>query len=67
MRSDAYAQPFLDDYDIAAGEQMVVGTDFDRKQNRRRYCATSDEVKMAAETVVKPHDEGFALGEHEVL
>ncbi len=28
--SDAYAYPILDDYDIAAGNQMVVGTDFDR-------------------------------------
>ncbi len=37
------------------------------EQNRRRYCATSDEARMAAETVVKPRDEGFELGEHEVL
>ncbi len=28
--SDAYANPILDDYDIAAGDQMVVGTDVDR-------------------------------------
>ncbi len=27
--SDAYAYPVLDDYDIAAGDQMVVNTDFD--------------------------------------
>ncbi len=28
--SDAYANLILDDYDIAAGNQMVVGTDFNR-------------------------------------
>jgi hypothetical protein len=28
--NDAYAHPVLDDYDIAAGNQMVVGTDFNR-------------------------------------
>ncbi len=26
---DAYAHPVLDDYDISAGDQMVVGTNFD--------------------------------------
>ncbi len=36
------------------------------EENRRRYCATPDEVRVAAETIVTPRDGGFELGEHEI-
>ncbi len=38
---DAYAYHILDDYDIAAGNQMVVGTDFNWASSDRSKAITA--------------------------